>query len=31
MEIRVLRYFLAIAQEESINHAAEILHITHQL
>lgn len=28
MEIRVLRYFLAIAQEESITRAAELLHIT---
>ncbi len=28
MEIRTLRYFLAIAKEESITKAAEILHIT---
>lgn len=28
MEIRVLKYFLAIAQEESISKAAEVLHIT---
>lgn len=28
MEIRVLKYFLAIAQEESISKAAELLHIT---
>ena len=28
MEIRVLRYFLKVAQEESITHAAELLHIT---
>lgn len=28
MEIRVLRYFLAVAREESITRAAEILHIT---
>ncbi len=28
MEIRVLRYFLAVAREESITKAAEILHIT---
>lgn len=28
MEIRVLKYFLAVAQEESISKAAEILHIT---
>lgn len=28
MEIRVLRYFLAVASEESITKAAEILHIT---
>ena len=27
MEIRVLRYFLAVAQEENITHAAESLHI----
>lgn len=28
MEIRLLRYFLAVAQEESISKAADILHIT---
>ena len=28
MEIRVLRYFLAVVQEESITKAAELLHIT---
>ncbi len=28
MEIRVLRYFLAVVREEGINRAAEILHIT---
>ena len=28
MEIRVLRYFLTVAREESITRAAEILHIT---
>lgn len=28
MEIRVLRYFLTVAQEEGINRAAEVLHIT---
>ena len=28
MELRVLRYFLAIAREESISGAAEVLHIT---
>ncbi len=28
MEIRVLKYFLAVAREESINRAAEVLHIT---
>lgn len=28
MEIRTLRYFLAIVKEESITKAAEILHIT---
>lgn len=28
MEIRVLRYFLTVVREESINKAAEVLHIT---
>lgn len=28
MEIRVLKYFLVVAQEENITRAAEILHIT---
>ena len=28
MEIRVLRYFLAVVQEEGINKAAEVLHVT---
>ena len=28
MEIRVLKYFLAVAQEESISKAAGVLHIT---
>ena len=28
MEIRVLRYFLTVVQEEGINRAAEVLHIT---
>ena len=28
MELRVLRYFLAAAQEENITKAAELLHIT---
>lgn len=28
MEIRVLRYFLAVVREEGINRAAEVLHIT---
>lgn len=28
MELRLLRYFLAIAEEESITRAAEVLHIT---
>ena len=28
MEIRVLRFFLAVAREESISKAAEYLHIT---
>ena len=28
MEIRVLRYFLTVAREESITRAAEVLHIT---
>lgn len=28
MELRVLRYFLAVAREESISEAAEVLHVT---
>ena len=28
MEIRLLKYFLAVAREESISKAAEVLHIT---
>ena len=28
MEIRVLRYFLTVAREETISRAADILHIT---
>ncbi|MGN0716156.1 LysR family transcriptional regulator [Treponema berlinense] len=28
MEFRVLKYFLAIAKEENMSRAAEILHIT---
>lgn len=28
MEVRVLRYFLAVVREEGINRAAEVLHIT---
>lgn len=28
MELRVLQYFLAVAQEESISRAAEMLHVT---
>ena len=28
MELRVLQYFLAVAREESITRAAEVLHIT---
>ncbi len=28
MELRVLRYFLAVAQEENLSHAAEVLHVT---
>lgn len=30
MELRVLRYFLAVAREESISDAAEFLHIPSQ-
>ena len=28
MEIRTLRYFLAVAREENMTRAAEILHVT---
>lgn len=28
MDIRILKYFLAVAQEESITRAAEVLHTT---
>ena len=28
MELRVLHYFLMVAKEENISHAAELLHIT---
>lgn len=28
MEIRVLRYFLAVAREENMTKASEILHLT---
>ena len=28
MELRVLRYFLMVAREENITHAAQILHVT---
>ena len=28
MEIRTLRYFLAVAHEENMSHAAEVLHVT---
>lgn len=28
MELRVLRYFLTVAEEENITHAADILHVT---
>ena len=28
MELRVLQYFLTVAQEEGINRAADVLHIT---
>ncbi|MGN0009640.1 MAG: LysR family transcriptional regulator, partial [Desulfovibrionaceae bacterium] len=28
MELRVLRYFLAVAQEETISGAAEVMHVT---
>ena len=29
MELRVLRYFLAVAREQNITAAAETLHVTH--
>lgn len=29
MELRVLRYFLMIAREENITHAAQLMHVTH--
>ena len=28
MDIRILRYFLAVAREENITKAAELLHVT---
>ena len=28
MDIRILKYFLTVAREESITRAAEVLHIT---
>ena len=28
MELRVLRYFLTVAREETVSRAAELLHIT---
>ena len=28
MEIRVLKYFLAVAREQNISNAAELLHLT---
>jgi DNA-binding transcriptional LysR family regulator len=28
MEIRTLRYFLAVAREENMSRAAELLHVT---
>lgn len=28
MELRVLRYFLMVAREENITHAAQLLHVT---
>ena len=28
MEIRILRYFLAVAREENMTRAAEMLHVT---
>ena len=28
MELRTLRYFLTVAEEENITHAADILHVT---
>lgn len=28
MDLRVLEYFLAVAQEENVTHASEILHVS---
>ena len=28
MEIKNLRYFLAVAREENMSHAAELMHVT---